>query len=55
MNKGAVWMCCTIQAIFLLCVICVLTMMVVCDDIRAHDCLEKLLLLITCLHPDYYK
>ncbi len=35
--RGAVWMCCIIQAIFVLCVICMLTIMVVCGNIGMHD------------------
>jgi hypothetical protein len=34
-NRGAIWMCYIIQAIFVLCVICMFTIMVVCDDKNA--------------------
>jgi hypothetical protein len=37
LNREAVCMCNTFQAIFVLCVTCVLTMMVVCGDISMHD------------------
>jgi hypothetical protein len=37
LDRKAVWMCYTIQVIFVLCVTCVLTMMPVCGDIRMHD------------------
>jgi hypothetical protein len=36
-DKGAVWMCCIIAAIFVLCIICKLTIMVVCGNIGMHD------------------
>ncbi len=32
------WMCYTIQDIFVVCIICGLTMMDVYGDIRIHDC-----------------
>jgi hypothetical protein len=32
------WLCYTIQDIFVVCIICVLTMMDVCGNIRRHDC-----------------
>jgi hypothetical protein len=35
--RRAVWMCCIIQVIFVLCVICMLTIMVVCGNIGMHD------------------
>jgi hypothetical protein len=37
-RSKAIWMCYIIEVIFVLCVICVLIMMVVCGDIRMHDC-----------------
>jgi hypothetical protein len=36
-NTGMMWMCYIIQDIFLVCIICVLTMMDVCGNIRMHD------------------
>jgi hypothetical protein len=36
-NRGVVWMCCIIQANFLLCVICMLTIMVICGNVGMHD------------------
>ncbi len=35
--RSVVWMCYIIQIIFVLCVICMLRIMVVCDDIGMHD------------------
>jgi hypothetical protein len=32
------WMCYTIQDVFVVCIICGLTMMDVCGNIRMHDC-----------------
>jgi hypothetical protein len=37
LDREAICMCYTIQAILVLCVTCVLTMMVVCGDISMHD------------------
>jgi hypothetical protein len=36
-HRGVVWMWCTIQGIFLLCVLSVVTMMVIGIDIGTHD------------------
>jgi len=37
LDKGAVWMWCTIQGIFMLCVVSVVIMMVINVDIGMHD------------------
>jgi hypothetical protein len=37
LDRQEVWMCCIIQAIFVLGVICMLTSMVVCGNIGIHD------------------
>jgi hypothetical protein len=37
LDRGVVWMWCTIQGIFMLCVVSVATMMVIGANIRAHN------------------
>jgi hypothetical protein len=49
-DRGAIWMCCIIQAIFVLCVICMLTIMIVCDDKNALLLLRVLTTMNHCKH-----
>jgi len=49
-DRGAIWMCCTIQATFVLCVICMLTIMVGSDDKNALLLLGVLTTMNHCKH-----